>query len=176
MAASETSGSAGAAPLALALLGALFLLFGAMLAAAAYPYAVMTIEWADATTTTGRVIATEWLEESGENRLKISYAYKDETDAIFHTTTVLPRKLGKLNPEPGMPIGVLYKPGAHGESKLTIEVNGRYFWTLVCAGVLEALVGAGFILVAWRRRFPARLPPVAAGKQTFAVKNDNTPV
>lgn len=126
-------------------------------------------QWWDATTTTGRVIAVEWLQEKGENRLRISYGYRDESGAIYHSTGILARKRGKLNLEPGAYLVVLYKPGDHSQSRLAIEVGRGEWVTLSGIGALEMLVGVVFLASARRRRRRAdveRTTPVAAGESS----------
>lgn len=132
------------------------------------------IDWSGATNTTGRVIVTEWARIDGQNRLKIGYAYKDESGTIYHTTGVIGRALGKINLEPGAGIAVLYRADDHARSRLAMEV-GSADWLPVMIIAAVQIAFAGFCLAAAVRRRQVRMS-IVSGAGGAAVKNDNTPV
>jgi hypothetical protein len=125
--------------------------------------------WWDATITTGRVIAVEWLKEKGENRLRINYGYRDNSGTIYHSTGILARKRGKLNLEPGAYVAVLYRPDDHSQSRLAIEVGRGEWITLSGIGALEILVGIIFLAAARRRR--RKSPDVEGTPEAAAEKS-----
>lgn len=133
------------ANLLLLIFGVLFVLVGIVIELTSCPQLLAEIRWQGAITTTGRVIVTEWQPEKTENRLKISYGYKDEAGNIYHNTSVLARRLGKLNLEPGARVVVLYRSDDHTDSCLAFE---RALWDWVIVSVLGvAEVAAGSLLL-----------------------------
>lgn len=150
--------------IALWLLGTAFVALGAVLIVPALRMMQADAEWWSATTTTGRVIAVEWLPESKESRLRLSYGYTDEKGTIYHTTSFLARRRGKINLEPGAYVAVFYKPGDHSQSRLSFEVGAGEWMSLLGIGGLELLMGCFFLFVAARRLRASRR--VEAGAKT----------
>jgi len=138
--------------LPLLLLGMSFTVLGIVLSIPGASMLAADAQWWRTTTTTGRVMAVEWLQEQQENRLRITYGYTDDSGTIYHSTAVMARRRGKLNLEPGTPVAVVYKPDNHSESRLAIEVGTGDWLTLLGIGVLEILFGGMFLLAAGRRR------------------------
>ena len=60
------------------LLGAVFVISGAVLGEPGLRMALSDLEWSHGSNTTGRVILTEWKQDKGENRLSVLYGYQDE--------------------------------------------------------------------------------------------------
>lgn len=143
--------------LTLWLLAAVFLCLGLMLTASSGKVMLTDLRWKDAITTTGRVIITEWQHERQDNRLKITYRYKDDGNVIYHSTGVVARKLGKVNLKPGAPIVVLFQKADHSQSLLNMELNSAECLPLLIIGLVEVLVGAFFLFVCFRRFKSKRL-------------------
>src|SRR5579885_2180285 len=79
------------------MLGLAFLLMGLIMSYQGIKQLLYQHEWSHGLTTTGRVILTEWKQIGKENKLLVSYAYKDDADVIYHNTATLARKLGNVN-------------------------------------------------------------------------------
>jgi hypothetical protein len=130
---------------------------GVVLTASAAKVMLKDLDWKDANTTTGRVVLTEWQHEKQDNRLRITYRYKDSHNTIYHNTGVVARKQGQVNLKPGSPIVVLYKKDDHGNSCLNMELNSGQCWPLLVIGIVEILAGMLFLVSCFRRRGSKRL-------------------
>ncbi len=156
------------------ILGMLFVVSGIVLAGAGLNLALVEFRWSNASTTTGRVMITEWKRAGDESRLNVVYGYKDERGVIYHNTAVLARKLGKINLEPAAPVVVLFRPEDHSQSRMQLELGAHEWIPILAIGPVEIVCGAIFLTVAIKRLL-SRLTEGAAKDATRVAGSEVTP-
>ena len=139
-------------------LGLVFVLTGIVLSGSGLRMLAGDWEWAQAITTTGRVIVTEWQREDKQNLLRVSYGYQDERGTIYHNMGTLARKLGRLNLEPGANLVVLYKPEDHSQSRLQVELGAGEWKFLLAIGLAELIAGSSLLVISLKRFLVRRAP------------------